>query len=71
MGTIVILNYLMAVNSDLTIPIMLKHLTGPSKPSLVMADIISALLEFRQMINKHNMRLRRFCVFRWILKFKQ
>ncbi len=27
---------------------MLKHLIGPSKPSLVKADIVSALLEFRQ-----------------------
>ena len=47
-GAVVILTYLTTANSDLTIPIMLKHLTGPAKPSLVKADIVAALLQFKK-----------------------
>ncbi len=47
-GAVVILSNLTRANSDLTVPIMMKHLAGPTKPTLVKADIVFVLLDYKE-----------------------
>jgi hypothetical protein len=47
-GAILTLRYLTPSNSDLTVPMIMKHLNGPAKPSLVKLEIMSMLLKFKR-----------------------
>ena len=41
------LRFLTSSDGDLTVPMMINYLSGPAKPNLVKAEIVSALLHFR------------------------
>ncbi len=46
-SSVLTLRFLTPSNGDLTVPIMIRFLSGPAKPSIVKAEIVSTLIKFR------------------------
>lgn len=47
-GAVLIMRSIMPSNLDLTVPVLMEHLSSADKPSLVKAEVVSLLLEYRR-----------------------